>query len=189
MTSNLELFVVAFGEMNSDTREQEEHEAIQFYRQRLAEYPRGRIGAVVSTRNLGRGADWIVVAISIASTAATGFIAIPKAHKLIRESVEEWARILNELKALFSWVVGDKPALYPDAHLFLLALFHLDQRNNASELMFQGYTRLPESNPDLQGQEPLLFSFTHGGVLEQVAVTRHGEIMWHNSVELKNVKA
>jgi hypothetical protein len=55
--------------------------------------------------------------------------------------------------------------------------------------VFQGFTRLPEDNPDLQGYEPLLFTFTDRGALEQVAVARNGEVLWHSSLELSNVEA
>jgi hypothetical protein len=131
MDAYFEIIIPEFGEVLDENWEAEEERVRQHYLKRLSTYPRGHIDAKVETRNIGRGADWIVVVISLASAVATGFVAIPKAHKLIRESVEEWQRIFNELKALFGWL-APRRALYPDNFLFLTA-FVIFGRNKGGE--------------------------------------------------------
>lgn len=143
-------------------------------------HPQGALTGDVSIRNMGRGADWIVVAVSITSAVASALVAIPKAHKFVRETVEEWKRIYRELRATYEWICVDRPALYPDAYLFLVALTQIEEIVNGENLAFVGVTRLPESNPDLAGREALLFSFTANKVVEQIAVSRTGEVQWRN---------
>lgn len=183
MDSAFEILILEFGEIPDEEWAAAEEQVITHYSQRLQDYSNGPVSASVETRNIGKGADWIVVAITFASTFAAGFFAIPKAHKLVRESVEEWGHIFSELKSIFDWLTPKK-ILFPDNYLFLLALSHLDRSTEVDALVFQSINRLPENDPDLRDKEALLFSFTHARVLEQVAVSRQGSILWHNTIEL-----
>lgn len=183
MQGQLELIIVPFGEVPDDEWDERIADAEESYRTRLNEYPRGPVPASISPRNIGRGADWIVLVVSFGSAIAGGFFAIPKAHKLVRESIEEWGRIFDELTSIFNRLDPPK-ALYPDAYLFLIALRDVDQSNDKSNLEFHGYKRLPEDNPDLRDLESLLFTFSRNGTVKQVAVSRQGHILWRNNAEL-----
>lgn len=177
-----ELLVGAFGEIADDAWARETESALRHFRDRLERYPRGPIKGEITVKNIGRGADWTVVAIAIASAAGTAFFAVPKAHKLIRDSLAEWGRIIKEAKSVYAWIVGERKALYPDSYLFLLALEHVCKKQDARSLAYLGLKRLPEDNPDLQGLESLLFSFGNTTSIDQVAVSREGRVLWHNKI-------
>jgi len=182
MQSNFEILIPEFGERD-DARVQQD--VVAGYRERLRSYPDGVIRGTVATRNIGKGADWIVVAVSIAGL----FFTIPKAHKLVRESWEEWQRIYQEIKVVLSWLVPHKPAYYPDGYLFLIAVSVLVEDVEDSDLTFLGLDRLPEDNPDFAGREPLLFKFRRGQSIEQVAVERHGAVRWRKCVQISDTGA
>jgi len=59
----------------------------------------------------------------------------------------------------------------------------LDEECEASELVFLGVNKIPTDNPSLQGFEDMVFSFQDGGMIESVAVSRSGKVLWHHSVE------
>jgi hypothetical protein len=179
----MEILVNPFGEPKDDL-EKEEQTAVRAILDKLESYPDGHIPAEVRIKNIGRGADWSVVSISILSTASVLFFAIPAAHKKVRESLEEWKRIYNEFSRLISWLAFSSPIYYPDHYLFLVALLKLDEDAEASELTFLSSHAIPEDNPDLKGLESLIFNFQDGEILESVAVSRQGIILWHNSTEL-----
>lgn len=183
-----ELLVVAFGEIADDAWMQEAESAVRHFRDRLESYPAGPIKGEVAVKNIGRGADWTVLAIAIASAAGTAFFAIPKAHKSVRDSLAEWGRIVKEAKSVYAWIVGDRKALYPDSYLFLLALEQVCKKNDAHSLAYRGLKRLPEENPDLQGLESLLFSFSNESRIEQVAVSREGRVLWHHEIPVSKPK-
>lgn len=187
MQEQLELIIVPFGEVPDDEWDARIAEAEESYRRRLNEYPGGPVQASISARNIGRGADWFVLVVSFSSAIAGGFFAIPKAHKLVRESIEEWGRIFDELKNIFKRLAPPK-ALYPDAYLFLIALRDADESNDKSNLEFHGYKRLPEDNPDFRDLESLVFTFSKNGTLKQVAVSRQGHVLWRNDIELSDIE-
>jgi hypothetical protein len=178
------LLILTFGEVEDEAWSREVGAAKQFFRERLNSYPEGPLTGDVWAQNIGRGADWVVIAVSVASAVGTMLIAIPKAHKLVRESIDEWRRIYRELTSVYEWISAERPVLYPDAYLFLVALQRLSDSPDA-EVIFHGVMRLPESNPSLKGKESLLFSFTCNGCIEQVAISRLGEVLWRNSISLR----
>jgi hypothetical protein len=184
----MEILVNSFGELKDDF-EQEEKAAIRAVLDKLESYPDGHIPAEVGVKNIGRGADYYVVSISILSAASVLFFAIPTAHKKVRESLEEWKRIYNEFSRLISWFAFSSPIYYPEHYLFLVALLKLDEDTEASELTFLSCHAIPEDNPDLKGLESLIFNFQDGDVLESVAVTRQGKLLWHNTTELGHQSA
>ncbi|MGE0873572.1 MAG: hypothetical protein AB7O31_02760 [Burkholderiales bacterium] len=183
-----ELLVVAFGEIADDVWAQEEESAVRHFRDRLESYPAGPIRGEVAVKNIGRGADWTVVAIAIASAAGTAFFAIPKAHKAIRTSLAEWGRIVKEVQSVYAWIVGDRKALYPDSYLFLLALEQARKRRDGRALTYLGVKRLPEDKPDLHNLESLLFSFRNAKCIDQVAISREGRVLWHNEIPISAPK-
>lgn len=178
MSLSLEILVSEFGEVDDSEWPRVQSEAIGQYSQLLQNYPAGPIDGSVAIRNIGRGADWAVVVLVIGGL----FFTIPEAHKRVRESLEEWRRIFKELKSVSSWLFSSKHALYPDHYLFLVAVFFVAERAETDELTFLGFTQLPESNPDLANKGALLFSFSHGRMIRQVAVGRNGDVLWENEL-------
>lgn len=176
-----ELVIVAFGELSDDGWEKEIAAEEKRVRDRITSYEAGVPENVeVAAVNLGRGADWMVLAVYFGVAA----VFVPEAHKKIRENIEEWVRIYRELHALFSWIVEGRKALYPDEYLFLKAIEVLSEQALDEMVEFNGVTRIPENNPDRQGRESLVFSFRCGDTLRQVAVARGGNVLWTNSVKL-----
>lgn len=176
-----ELIIAAFGEFSDDEWEEEVAAEEKRVRDRIASYGAGAPEDVeVAAINLGRGADWMVLAVYFGVAS----IFIPETHKKIRENIEEWVRIYRELHALFSWVVEGRKTLYPDEYLFLKAIEVLSDRAIDDRLKFKGVMRIPEDNPDHQGRESLIFSFSTEDKLLQVAVARSGYILWTNSIAL-----
>jgi hypothetical protein len=178
------ILVLEFAEIEDEAWAAAESKALDLYRERLRSNPSGSIDGDVSIQNIGSGADWIVVAIRLTEFAFMGFIAIPSAHKKVRESIEEWKRIFLELRNTFFWIKGNKKAIYPDPYLFLTAICHLTDTLGPCDLIYKGCCRIPSGDPDLQNLESLLFSFSTINTIEQVAISRFGDILWHNKIEL-----
>jgi hypothetical protein len=178
----MEIIINPFGDPSQHKVEREKEE-VESLLQKFESYPGGYVPAEVGTKNIGKGADWLVVSVTILSGATGLFFAIPAAHKKVRETLEEWDRILKEFKRLLEWLSIKKPVMLPDEYLFLEALTRLDEDCEASELLFLGVNKIPTGNPSLQGFEDMVFSFQDGGMIESVAVSRSGEVLWHHSVE------
>lgn len=51
-------------------------------------------------------------------------------------------------------------------------------------MVFLGFSKLPEENPDLDIYPTLLFSFQNQNTLYQIAVARHGEVLWENQIQI-----
>ncbi len=183
MKDQLEFIVIPFGEVPDDELDARIADARNSYLARLDEFPGGPIEASVFPRNIGQDGDWTVLVVSFGSAIAGGFFAIPKAHMLVRESIEEWGRVFEELTSIVSHLDPPK-TLYPDVYLFLMALRDVDRPGEKDSFQFHGYKRLPESDPDLRDLESLLFTFSRKGTLKQVAVSRYAQILWRNDPEL-----
>lgn len=114
----IETLVLEFGEIMDDAVSSVESAAILKDSNLLNEYSSGSIDGSVSVRNIGKGADWSVIVLTITGV----FFAIPEAHKKVRESIEAWQLIFKQFKSLYQNVIPKKLALYPDQYLFLIAL-------------------------------------------------------------------
>lgn len=176
MSQELEILVLEFGEVNDLNWSRVEIETVRRYNERLHAYPAGPVNGSVTIRNIGRGADWLVVVLILGGL----FFTIPETHKKIRESLEEWQHIFKEFKSLVSWLVGKKAVIYPDQYLFMVALFSVVELVNLDTLVFLGFVRLPEDHPDLVDKSTLLFTFAHDDMIKQVAVNRSGQVLWEN---------
>ncbi|BBA31979.1 hypothetical protein sS8_0009 [Methylocaldum marinum] len=175
------LLIIAFGELSDEDWKETVAAEEAYLRERIASYSGGDfLKAEAKATNIGRGADWTVLAVFFGLAA----VAIPQAHKKVRESVEEWILIYRELHAFFAWLVKGRNALYPDEYLFLKAIETLSEQLRLEGMEFKGMTRIPESNPDLQGREAMIFSFGDNKRIVQVAVARNGNVLWDNSVEM-----
>lgn len=183
MSQQTELLIPAFGSPADDDWERAEVDALSHYRQRIESYPGAPISGTVSLRNLGKGADWYVIAVAIGGL----FFVIPELHKRIRESLEEYKLIWKELKNLSGWLSGSAPILHPDHYLFLAALFHVSEQASAESLIFLGSIPLPEEHPDLQELPPLLFAFLSESTVIQAAVARDSTVLWSSRLELPSL--
>lgn len=181
MSETHQLLVLAFGDLSDDSWREEIAAAELRVRKRIASYDgQPRLDADVSKTNIGRGADWTVLAISFGMAA----IAVPTLHKKVWENIEEWKRLYHELHAFFTWILEEKKALYPDNYLFVKAVEILSAQLFMEGMEFKGVSRIPEANPDLQGREALIFSFGDAKKIVQVAMSRSGDVLWQNSVSL-----
>ena len=142
----------------------------------------GNVGKESDVRigNLGHGADWSVLIMTIGSV----LLLIPETHKRVREGIEEWMRIWEELRALLHRVTGDRPTFYPDEYLYGVALKHIRTNYDLDEFIFKGFIRLPIEHVDLKDREDLLFSFECEEKLYQVAINRDGGYLWENVIQL-----
>ena len=178
---SLELVIAAFGELSDDDWEAVVEAGESDLRRRISEFVGEKPSNIeVKSADIGRGADWTVLAIYF--VAAT--IAIPEAHKRIRENLEEWQRIYRELNAFFTWVIKGRAALYPDEYLFLKSIEALSVEGLSENIEYKGVLRIPEDDPTMQGREALAFSFSDGKALVQIAVSRKGKVLWLNRIEL-----
>lgn len=176
----METLVIEFGEIKDTAVSRVESEAVSKYSNLIQNYSTGIVYGSVSLRNIGKGTDWSVIVLTITGI----FLAIPEAHKKVRESYEEWQHIFKELKSFYSWLIPKKVALYPNQYLFLIALNQVVSQTNSNELVFLGFTSLPEENPDLDKYPTLLFSFENQTILYQVAIARNGDILWENKIQM-----
>lgn len=178
----MEIIINPFGDPSQHKVEREKEE-VDSLLQKIESYPGGYVPAEVGTKDIGKEADWLVVSVTILSSATGLFFAVPATHKKVRETLEEWDRIFKEFKRLLNWLSINKLVMLPDEYLFLEALSKLDEECEASELVFLGVNRIPTDNPSLQGFEDMVFNFQDGGMIESVAISRSGKVIWHHSVE------
>lgn len=178
----MEIIINPFGDPSQHTVEREKDE-VDSVLQKFESYPGVYVPVEVGTKNIGKGADWLVVSVTILSSATGLFFAVPAAHKKVREILEEWNRIFKEFRKLLDWLSFKNHVMLPDEYLFLEALSKLDEECEASELTFLGVNKIPKHNPSLQGFEDMVFGFQDGRMIESVAVSRSGKVLWHHSVE------
>jgi len=95
----------------------------------------------VSSINLGAAADWLVVAITIAST---GFFLIPATHKRLRETIEEWGRIFNHFKKLRQWLEKKySVTMHSPGFSLIDAIDRLEIRGELDNAIFLDHSILP----------------------------------------------
>jgi len=169
-----ELLIAEFGEIPDEDVARVHREAIDRHTRRLREFPNPPIQASVEVRNIGRGADWWVIAV----TAASLYFAIPAIHKRIREDLEEWRKIHAKMQRFAGWVCGSKPAYYPDTYLFLTALAELVRRTGIKECEYLGALALPLESADLPPS--MVYTFSVGQAIHQAAISRTGAVLWWN---------
>ncbi len=177
---SMETLILEFGEIDDSAVSKVELATVLHYSNLIQTYTNQSVNSSVSIRNIGKGADWSVIVLTITSI----FFIIPEAQKKIRESVEEWQSIFKELKSIYSWIVKKKTALYPNQYLFLIALNSVVAKTNNNEFVFLGFKSLPEENPDLDKYPSLLFSFVNQQQIYQVAISRTGVILWENQLQV-----
>jgi len=110
-------------------------------------------------RNLGKGADWPTVAVTIAGIAGTAFFVIPEVHKKIREAIEEWKIIGKNVKKLIQYISAhERVVVYPVELLLIESIVHLEQVASIEGISFGGLRVIaePGSHEHISG----LFEFT-----------------------------
>ena len=108
----------------------------------LNEYPEN-IDYSLNVCNFGGGADFPAVAIELVSMAGVAFIAIPAAHKKVRETLEEWKLISENTKKLIDWVSGNSSVLsQPIEILFITASNALLKLIDKDDALFIKYHEL-----------------------------------------------
>lgn len=94
----------------------------------------------VSSENLGAGADWVVITI----TLVHGFFIIPAAHKLIREAIEEWGRIFNHFRKLRNWLEKKySVTMHSPGYSLIDAIERLEVRGELEDAVFLDHSMLP----------------------------------------------
>jgi hypothetical protein len=181
--STMQILINSFGEPNGNY-EQRKCDEIKLIKDRFNKYSTANIAADIDVKNIGKGADWEVISISIPAIATALFFTIPAVHKKIRESIEEWQRISNEFKLLVKWMSFTSPVYYSEHFLFLTALASFENKVEVSNLIYLGCKTLPEDNPSLQGLEDLIFNFKNENTVISIAVSRDGNILWNNGFEV-----
>ena len=136
--------------------------------------------STVHVENIGRGADWDVIFVTIVSLAIT----IPEVHKKIREYAEEYNQIWGNIKSVFQRLTEGRHALYPDEYLFLVAIEHLGEIIDPAALTYKGLHRMPADNPSLKGREDILFFFEYDGNLYHIAIGRSGRVLWRGTLDI-----
>ena len=180
----MEVLINSFGDPGGHNYEQKKLDDIKLIQDRFNEYSTQSITAKIEVKDIGKGADWEVISISIPTIATALFFTIPAAHKKIRESIEEWHRISNEFKSFVKWMSFTSSVYYSDHFLFLSSLASFDDKVDVANLIYLGCKKLPEDNPSLQGLEALIFNFKNENTVISVAVSRNGNILWSNSFEV-----
>lgn len=93
--------------------------------------------------NFGGGADFPTMVIELASVAGVAFIAIPEAHKKVREALEEWKLINENTKKLINWVSGKSNVVsQPIEVLFIAASEALLKFIEKDDALFIKYCEL-----------------------------------------------
>lgn len=119
-----------------------------------------RVDCSINELNLGAGADWPTIAVTI----GFGFFAIPEAHKRIREALEEWAMIGERVKALIQKLSKSNSLVSePLEILFIEASEKLLSLTNQDDAIFLGYYEVQQigSNENIHGVYDFLFEINN----------------------------
>jgi len=85
--------------------------------------------------NHGIGADLPTVLIEIVKMAGWAFFVIPALHKTIRETIQEWKKIKQNIDKVIDWIKKRWSILvYPEYYALLHVLESLEQKTNIMDL-------------------------------------------------------
>jgi len=92
----------------------------------------------------GIGADYPTIIIEIIGLGSIIFFSIPKLHKKIRDSIDEWKIIWHELSKFIMWLKKkEKIISYSKEIAFLKSLALLDKKTNILDLELVSYLEIP----------------------------------------------
>ena len=153
-------------------------------RARLSKWHAGSVEYQIRRTNHGLGADWPTITLALLSVAGTLFFAIPAAHKKVRESLEEWKKIKENLERLLAWVSpSEEVASYPVELLFLDATLRTASGDSTEMLEFLGVDELPvptEVSGGFTALKHYLFTFRTGEHIVLVAMDSGRRILWES---------
>lgn len=139
--------------------------------------------------NHGLGADWPTITIQISSLVGT-FILIPELHKLVRESLDEWKTIGEELTSVIAWLATKYPIeSYPKELLFFDMLewleveYDIDARNLELVDVDEDFP-ITEKRHGLDIDKSYLFTLKTENTIYQIAIKNNREVVWHNSYKI-----
>jgi hypothetical protein len=184
MSRSMDIIYSPFGELPDDEWKSAVTGKISEYKSKLATYSGPAVEYRVRETNHGRGVDLVTITVSLISLGGVAFFGIPAAHKKVREAIEEWGKIKDEIEALVNWITRDKPSL-PIEILFLEAVTDLVKSGNVEGIEFLSASEIPTQN--IYGFDEIktyLFVFKDGGVLEITAWDSHKNKLWSRQIEL-----
>lgn len=95
----------------------------------------------IQETNFGVGADWPTIVLNVATIAGVGFIALPEAHKRVREALEEWQLVGANVKKLIEWIGGNELIVAQPIELIFItaseALLSLTKKDDAVFLKYE----------------------------------------------------
>lgn len=86
----------------------------------IEEFPESVHYSIQET-NFGVGADWPTIALNVVTIAGVGFIALPEAHKRVREALEEWQLMGANVRKLMDWISGRAPVISQPIELLFVS--------------------------------------------------------------------
>lgn len=171
-----------FGELSDDEWKSAIAEKIAEYNSRLSAYSGPSIEYRVRETNHGKGADLVTITVSLISLGGIAFFGIPAAHKKVREAIEEWRKIRDEISALVNWISNDKPSL-PIELLFLEAVVDLSKSENSKDNEFLSACEIPTQNiSGFEHFKTYLFVFKDGDVIKITAWDSHKNKLWSRDI-------
>ncbi|MDP2816837.1 MAG: hypothetical protein Q8O29_00900 [Polaromonas sp.] len=180
----MDIIYSPFGELPDDEWKSAVAGKIAEYKSRLATYSGPAVEHRVRETNHGRGADLVTITVSLISLGGVVFFGIPAAHKKVREAIEEWGKIKDEIGALANWITRDKPSL-PIEILFLEAITDLAKSENVEEMEFLSACEIPTQN--IYGFDDIktyLFILKNRSALIMTAWDSHKNKLWLRQIEL-----
>ncbi|MDA2933460.1 hypothetical protein MYX82_03865 [Acidobacteria bacterium AH-259-D05] len=109
---------------------------------KLDSHPEGPIEYVLKETDHGIGADWPTITIEFLKWGGLLF-SIPAAHRLIRETIQEWKEIKKTLDKIIAWIQEDEQIVsYSIEFAFLKALEFLESRGDVSQLELVNYFQI-----------------------------------------------
>jgi hypothetical protein len=101
----------------------------------LLSYPDGKVDFSISEGDHGIGADMPVLVLEILGIGTTLFFGIPALHKKIRETIQEWKKIVCNVERLLKWIGrGVAITSYSIEVAFYKSLTEIEQLTDVSNL-------------------------------------------------------
>lgn len=181
----MDIIYSPFGEIDDGDYKHVVDAKIKLYESRLESFEGGPIEYRVRETNHGRGADLVTVTVSLISLAGTAFFAIPALHKKVRETIEEWKKIREEINSLISHVSGkDTPSLSIEV-LFLEAVTDITKIGVTESLEFLSACEIPTQNDfGFDDNKTYLFVFRDGSKLELISYDSYKTKLWSRQISL-----
>lgn len=152
----------------------------------LRRYPGGPLEFQVKESNHGRGADWPTITVSLITVAGVLLFGIPAAHKKLRETIEEWRKIKQNVDRVIAWIEGqERVVAYPVEVLFFDAVEWLGEERDVLGIELLDVATISDtSNPSPSLSAGYLFLFCDADQLFAVAIDCQRRRLMKRTVEL-----